>query len=95
MQCPMKCVSGDHGAVRTHLAAIETQSVATNLPYTNLVGQKKRTQVVEALLIRSIDSCAFFNTSFWVRTTDLLYTETETVIMYDIQTWSVYLVSFV
>lgn len=42
MQCPMKCVSGDHGAVRTHLAAVETQRIATNLPYTNLVGQEKK-----------------------------------------------------
>ncbi|TNN85812.1 hypothetical protein EYF80_004059 [Liparis tanakae] len=37
VECSMKSVSHDHGAVRTHLAAVETQSVATNLPHTHLI----------------------------------------------------------
>lgn len=37
----MKCVSHDHGAIWTHLAAVETQSVATNLPYTHLASKRK------------------------------------------------------
>lgn len=35
-------MSHNHGAIWTHLTAVETQSVATNLPYTHLVLKKKK-----------------------------------------------------
>lgn len=37
MERSVKRVGHDHGAVWTHLAAIEAQRVATDLPYTHLV----------------------------------------------------------
>lgn len=42
MQCSVESVSHNHGAVRTHLAAVETQSVATDLPHAHLVGKNPR-----------------------------------------------------